>query len=238
MVRAETRRGVTNNVRISVLVPAFNEEAVIGATLAHARITLDPHEVVVGDACSRDRTAAIAGAYAHVVTRNMTRGAILNQVASTATGDVLLFLHADTILPPDAALAIAAAFRDPHVVGGAFRLRLDDPTWVARLISVSVNLRTSLLKTFFGDQAMFVRRDVFLSCGGFQDWSVMEDLEILSRLRQYGRLQLLDAEVITSARRHRRNGWLKTITTIWGICLLHRCGVPGQLLVRLYKPQR
>jgi rSAM/selenodomain-associated transferase 2 len=229
---------VTNNVRISVLVPAFNEEAVIGATLAHARTTLDPHEIVVGDACSTDKTAAIAGAYARVLTRKMSRGAILNDAASTATGDVVLFLHADTLLPPDAASRIATALRDPRVVGGAFRLRLDDPAWAARLISHSVNLRTSLLQTFFGDQAMFVRRDVFLRCGGFQDWSVMEDLEILSRLRPYGHLQLLDAEVITSARRHRNNGWLKTITTIWGICLLNRFGVPGQVLVRLYKPQR
>lgn len=235
---AETRKGVTKTVRISVLVPAFNEEAVIGATLAHARTTLDPHELLVGDACSTDTTASIAGIYARVVTRNMSRGAILNYAASLATGEVLLFLHADTLLPPDAASHIARALRDPEVAGGAFRLRLDDPAWAARLISRSVNLRTSLLHTFFGDQAMFVRRDVFVRCGGFQDWSVMEDLDILSRLRRYGRLVLLDAEVITSARRHRNNGWLKTITVIWVICLLNRFGVPGQALVRLYKPQR
>jgi hypothetical protein len=85
---------------------------------------------------------------------------------------------------------------------------------------------------------MFVRHDVFARSGGFQDWSVMEDLEILVRLRRYGRFKLLDAAVVTSARRHRRTGWLRTITIIWMMSFLNRLGIPGQVMIRLYKPQR
>ena len=79
---------------------------------------------------------------------------------------------------------------------------------------------------------------MFAQVGGYRDWSVMEDLEILSRLRRRGRLTLLKAEVVTSARRHRRGGWLKTLATVWAICLLFRLGVPSQAMLRLYRPRR
>ncbi len=210
----------------------------IDKTLAHTRAVLAPYELLVVEACSSDRTAEVARRYAEVFSGSMTRGALLNHGAGMATGDVLLFLHADTLLPPGAGQAIERALHDADVAGGAFRLRLDDPAWPARLITRAVNLRSALLNTFFGDQAMFVRREIFVGAGGYRNWSVMEDLEILSRLRRHGRLRLLDAAVVTSARRHRQQGWLRTITTIWGISLLNRLGVPGHMLIRLYKPQR
>ncbi len=227
-------------MKVSVIVPAYNEESIIGDTLACAHAAVAPHELFVVNHYSTDGTAEIAARYAHVLTPSeaMTRGAALNYAASVATGDVLLFLHADTRLPTDAATSIEAALDNPRVIGGAFQLRLDDPGWGARLISCSVNLRSSLLHMFFGDQAMFVRHEVFARAGGYQDWSVMEDLEILGRLQRFGRLKILDTEVVTSARRHRSNGWLKTIATIWIMSLLTRLGVPGQVMIRLYKPQR
>src|SRR6185437_1454097 len=162
----------------------------------------------------------------------------LNRAAAIATGDVLLFLHADTMLPMGAAAAIAGALRDADVVGGAFRLRFDHPGRLAGLLARHVNLRSSLSNTFFGDQALFVRREVFVHAGGFKDWSVMEDMEILDRLRRHGRLALLDEEVVTSARRHRRNGWVKTIATVWIMTLLHSLGVSGHAMARWYKPER
>ena len=225
-------------MRLSVVVPAHNEEGTIGQTLAHTREQVQPDELLVANVCSTDRTGEIAGRYAQVVTLEATRGGALNQVAALASGDVLLFLHADTLLPPAAATLIETALADSSVVGGAFRLRLDDPSWIASLVSRVVNLRSALLGTFFGDQGLFVRRDVFTRVDGYRDWSVMEDLEILSRLRRHGRLALLKAEVVTSARRHRRGGWVKTLATIWAICLLFRLGVPSQAMLRLYQPRR
>ena len=225
-------------MKLSVIVPTFNEEAVIAATLRRAAEVLAPFELIVADGCSTDATAARARPYAKVLALSMTRGAALNHAAAVATGDVLLFLHADTMVPIGAAPAIAGALAEAGVIGGAFRLRLDHQGWLARLVSWNVNLRSSLLNSFFGDQAMFVRREAFERAGGFKDWSVMEDLEILSRLRRYGRLVLLDEEVVTSARRHLRKGWWTTIGTIWIMTFLNRIGVPGQAMTRWYKPQR
>jgi rSAM/selenodomain-associated transferase 2 len=225
-------------VKLSVLIPAHNEESVIGTTLAHTCEQVRPHEVLVANVRSSDRTGEIASRFAQVRTLESSRGAALNQVAALASGEVLLFLHADTLLPPRASTLIEMALVDPAVVGGAFRLRLDDPGKMARLVSRAVNVRSALLGTYFGDQGLFVRRDVFARIGGYRDWSVMEDLEILSRLRGEGQLRLLEAEVVTSARRHRRGGWLKTLATIWAICLLFRLGVPSQAMLRLYQPRR
>ena len=225
-------------MKLSVIVPTFNEEAAIAETLRRAVEALAPHELIVADGCSADRTAVEARPYATVLALPMTRGAALNHAAAIATGDVLLFLHADTMLPMGAATAIAAALRDAGVVGGAFRLRFDHPGRLAALLARHVNLRSSLSNTFFGDQALFVRREVFAAAGGFKDWSVMEDMEILDRLRRHGRLALLDEEVVTSARRHRRNGWVKTIATVWIMTLLHSLGVSGHAMTRWYKPER
>jgi rSAM/selenodomain-associated transferase 2 len=197
-----------------------------------------PAELLVANVSSTDRSGEIASRSARVLTLETTRGAALNLVASQASGDVLLFVHADTLLPSDAATLIESALEDPEVVGGAFRLRLDDPRWLARLVSHAVNVRSQLLGTFFGDQALFVRGNVFDEVGGYRAWSVMEDLEILSRLRRRGRLVLLNAHVITSARRHRGNGWIKTLATVWTICLLFRLGVPTEAMLRMYQPQR
>jgi len=225
-------------MKLSIIVPAHNEEATICQTLAHTCERVQPYELIVANAGSTDRTGEIANRYARVLSVEATRGAALNQAAALAAGDVLLFLHADTLLPPGAAALIQAALADSSVVGGAFRLRLDDPGRLARLVSRGVNVRSAILGTFFGDQGLFVRSEVFARVGGYRAWSVMEDLEILSRLRQQGRLVLLNAEVITSARRHHRSGWLRTLATVWAICLLFRLGVPSQAMLRLYQPRR
>jgi rSAM/selenodomain-associated transferase 2 len=225
-------------MKLSVIIPAHNEEATIGRTVAHIWEQVRPTELLVANVSSCDRTGEIAGGSARVLTLETTRGAALNLAAAEASGDVLLFVHADTLLPSDAASLIESVLEDGEIVGGAFRLQLDDPRWLARLVSGAVNARSQLLGTFFGDQALFVRRNVFDEVGGYRAWSVMEDLEILSRLRRRGRLALLNAHVITSARRHRGNGWIKTLATVWAICLLFRLGVPSQAMLRMYRPRR
>jgi rSAM/selenodomain-associated transferase 2 len=225
-------------VKLSVVVPTFNEEAVIAETLRRIVVSITPYELIVADGCSADDTAARARPYATVLAVPGTRGAALNRAAMLATGDVLLFLHADTILPIGAEAAIARAFQDADVIGGAFRLSFDHPGRLATLLARHVNLRSSLSNTFFGDQALFVRREIFVRAGGFKAWSVMEDMEILGRLRPHGRLTLLDEEVITSTRRHRKNGWVRTIGTVWIMTLLHHLGVSGHAMARWYKPQR
>ncbi len=223
---------------LSVIVPTFNEEAIIVATLQHVIATLAPHELIVADGLSTDRTVERAREYAAVTAPTTTRGAGLNAAAAMATGDVLLFLHADTVVPIGAAGAISDAMTRSDVVGGAFRLQFTSGGRIGSIVARSVNIRSRLFNTFFGDQAMFVRRDVFARAGGFAEWSVMEDLEILRRLRRYGRLVLLDASVTTSARRHENRGWLRTLATVWLLTLLHRAGTPARTLRRLYGAER
>jgi rSAM/selenodomain-associated transferase 2 len=225
-------------VKLSVVIPTFNEEAVIAETLRRIVVSVAPYELIVADGCSADETAARARPYATVLVVSGTRGAALNRAAMLATGDVLLFLHADTLLPTGAEAAIARALQNAEVIGGAFRLRFDHPGRLATLLARHVNFRSSLSNIFFGDQALFVRREIFVRAGGFKEWSVMEDMEILGRLRPHGRLALLDEEVVTSTRRHRKNGWMKTIGTIWIMTLLHALGVSGHAMTRWYKPQR
>src|SRR6185312_7235939 len=121
-------------------------------------------------------------------------------------GNILLFLHADTRLPADAGHEIRRVLQNPRVVGGAFRFAFDERCATARVIAAWVNARSRALNIFFGDQALFVRKDIFLRAGGFRDWSLMEDLEILRRLRRFGPLRLTRSPIATSARRHLRDG--------------------------------
>ncbi|MEP7086871.1 MAG: glycosyltransferase, partial [Gemmatimonadota bacterium] len=115
------------SVKLSVIVPTFNEEAMIAETLRRVVAVLAPCELIVADGCSADRTAEFARPFATVLALKMTRGAALNRAAAIATGEVLLFLHADTMLPMGAAGAIEGALREADVIGGAFRLRFDHP---------------------------------------------------------------------------------------------------------------
>jgi rSAM/selenodomain-associated transferase 2 len=222
-------------VRLSVLIPAFNEASIIGSALRHVAETLPSHEVIVIDGGSADDTAAIAAAQATVIRSTASRGSSLNDAARLARGDVLLFLHADTRLPSDAGDEIARVLRDQRVAGGAFRFAFDDRSAAARLIAAWVNFRSHAFNVFLGDQALFVRKDVFLRAGGFRDWSLMEDLEVLHRLRRFGRLRMARSAIATSARRHLQNGWLRTTGTVWVVTWLHFFGVAPETLRSLYR---
>ena len=225
-------------MRVSVLIPTLNEGECIRPVIRHLADALPGHEVIVIDGGSVDETAAIAAVFATVLRSSASRGLSLNEAARIARGDVLLFLHADTMLPPHADVEIARVLRDARVVGGAFRLAFDDRSALARVIAAWVNARSLLFNVFLGDQALFVRKDVFFRAGGFRDWNLMEDLEILRRLRRFGRLRMTRAAAVTSARRHVRNGWLRTTGLVWLVTWLYFFGVPSRTLTGLYRRSR
>jgi len=220
---------------ISVLMPAFDEAAFIEAALSTAAEALPGAELIVVDGGSRDATVAVAAAHAIVVRSTSSRGASLNSAAHLARGDVLLFLHADTRLPRDASGEIRRVLASDRVVGGAFRFAFDDPSPIAQAIAAWVNFRSTAFNVFLGDQALFVRKDVFLQAGGFREWNLMEDLEILHRLRDFGQLRMTRSAIATSARRHVRDGWFRTVATVWLVTLLHAVGVPSRTLAWLYR---
>ncbi len=226
---------IDGSIHISVLIPAFNEAAIIGAAVRHTIDTLPGNEVIVIDGASSDGTAELAAMHATVLRSSGPRGSALNDAARIATGNVLLFLHADTRLPADAGDEISRVLQNSRVVGGAFRFAFDERCATARVIAAWVNVRSRAFNVFFGDQALFVRKDIFLRAGGFRDWSLMEDLEILHRLRRFGPLRLTRSAIATSARRHLRDGWLRTMGTVWIVTWLHVCGVSPRTLTALYR---
>lgn len=222
---------------ISVVIPTLNEESSLPETVAALPDGLA--EVVVADGGSRDGTCEIArSAGCRVVQTGTGRGVQMNAGAAAATGDVLLFLHADTRLPTRAAAEIRRALETPGVVAGGFRLRIgsDDP--FLSLVAATANLRTRATRIVYGDQALFVRRDAFEAAGRFPDFPIMEDVALGRRLKRFGAIALVDACVTTSARRWERENPLYTTLRNWVLVSLFLLGVSPHVLARWYRPVR
>ena len=223
-------------MRFSIIVPVLNEEAVLEAQLARLarQCTLYECEVLIVDGGSRDATVAIAERFGRVICAPRGRAAQMNAGAALASGDVYLFLHADTQLSDDAFASIEKALRAPDVVAGAFSLAFDCRNPAYRLVAFTANLRSRLRGIFTGDQAYFVRASSFQAIGGFPTIPLMEDLEIIKRLRAIGKVVLLPQCVITSARRHQKLGLARSVLFMWYIRALYRFGVSPETLQRNY----
>jgi rSAM/selenodomain-associated transferase 2 len=162
----------------------------------------------------------------------------MNAGAAAARGEVLLFLHADTRLPEDAGDVVARALVDPGVVGGFFAIVLDAPGWRYRLTERLISVRSRLTGIATGDQAIFVRRAVFEALGGFASLPLMEDVELMHRLRRRGRVAALPEAVITSARRWQGRGFWRTVLLMWSLRLAYYAGVAPSTLARWYTDAR
>jgi len=226
-------------MKITVIVPTLNEEGLMEQVLGQfgppgsAGSDGPDVEVIVADGGSIDRTVGVAeGLGAEVVVTAPGRGAQMDRAARSATGDILLFLHADTMLPGGWKEAVERAMARPGVVAGAFRLSIGAPGPWFRVVEFVARQRARFLGLVFGDQALFVRRDVFFSIGGFRGLPLMEDVDCVKRLRKEGVVALLEERVITSPRRWTRGGRLKNTLKNWLFLLLYRAGLPP---ARLYK---
>ncbi|MCX7859719.1 MAG: TIGR04283 family arsenosugar biosynthesis glycosyltransferase [Chloroflexus sp.] len=218
----------------SVIIPALNEAAHIAACVQAVR-RLDPQvEVIVADGGSRDETPALArAAGARVVLGPRGRGPQLNAGAAVATGDVFVFLHADTRLPADAFPLLRALFADPQAQVAKFRLSFDDPDWLLALAARLMWLDSLL--TSYGDQCMVMRRDLFYALGGFPNWPLFEDVELFRRARARTRVHVVPAQVVTSARRFRANGILRQLLHDFWLWLQYLSGVSPHAIARQYR---
>ncbi len=223
-------------MRFSIIIPVLNEEAVLEEQLARLVRQCRGHdcELIIVDGGSSDATVSIAEKYGRVIGSARGRATQMNAGAAVACGETLIFLHADTRLPDDAFAAIERALASPRVVGGAFRICFNCDLWPYRLVAFSVNLRSRLRTLFTGDQAYFIRASSFQSIGGYPDQPLMEDLEIIKRLRQIGKVVLLPQYVTTSARRHEKLGLVRSLVFMWYLRTLYRFGVSAAQLQRMY----
>ncbi len=217
---------------ISVVIPTFNEELALPDTMVS--LAGEPQvETIVADADSQDRTAEIARSCgARVCTTPRGRARQMNAGAALARGEILLFLHADTRLPRGFASEVRRALADPGVSGGAFELAIDDSRRVMRLIERAANFRSRWLGLPYGDQAIFVRTSLFHALGGLADLPIMEDVDLVRRLRKHGRLHIIRSPVVTSARRWRTGGILRTTALHQVLLAAYLFGIPPARLAR------
>jgi hypothetical protein len=219
---------------ISIIIPALNEAECLGQTVA-GLIGQPGVEVIVADGGSRDRTVPLAtAAGAKVILAPPGRGSQQNAGARAAQGRVLLFLHADTRLPDGFAMQIRDALGRPGIAAGAFRFAVDATGWRFRLLEYCTNWRAACFGLPYGDQALFLPAARFQAMGGFREIALLEDLELVRRLRKMGRIALLATPALTSPRRWHRLGWARTTVINQMILLGFFCGLGPDRLARWY----
>lgn len=227
-------------MRVSVVVPVLDEESLIASTLAAARRGAGPEdELLVVDGGSRDRTVELAEAGgATVVHAARGRGRQMNAGSAEARGDVLLFLHADTLLPDDYRAELERVLAAPAVCWGRFDVAFDEGGPLLRLIARLISWRSRLFRSATGDQAMFVRAGDFEAVGGYREALLFEDVDLARRLRVRGAMGIPASPVVTSARRWRSRGVWATTLRMWALKSLYLAGVPSDRLARHYTDDR
>ncbi len=223
---------------VAVILPVRDEAGVLEAVLTDLLARHHPLEIIVVDGGSRDATRAIAAGFAsrhpvRVLDATAGRATQMNVGAAATHADILLFLHADTRLPPNAFERVRDAIGGGHV-WGRFDVRLDGARFAYRVIEGFMNRRSALTGIATGDQAIFVRRDVFESLGGYAPIALMEDIELSRRLKRRGRPARLTDPVTTSVRRWERHGIVPTVLRMWGLRFLYWLGVSPAHLARWY----
>jgi rSAM/selenodomain-associated transferase 2 len=223
--------------RLSIIVPTFNEAAGIVATLESlADLRLRGHEVIVVDGGSSDGTVDLAqGRADRVLAASPGRAGQMNAGARAAAGDVLLFLHADSRLPDAADSLVAQGLAAGACVWGRFDVKICGSHPLLRVVESLMNLRSRLTHICTGDQAIFVRREVFGEIGGYPGQALMEDIAICAQLRRVSAPLSLRERCATSARRWERRGVLRTIVLMWWLRLQYACGAAPSRLARAYR---
>ncbi len=230
------RRGRDSGpAEISVIIPALNEEGAIVSTLESVARG-QPREIIVADGGSADKTRALASAFgARVISNQAGRARQMNAGAAKAGGNLLLFLHADTLPPRDWSRLAIETLRPREVAAGAFGFAIAGDLAGKRILEWATNRRSHWCQMPYGDQGLFLRREIFEEEGGFADLPIMEDYELVRRLRRRGRIVTVAGKAFTSGRRWQRLGIFKTTLLNRLMILGYRGGVRPERLAGLYR---
>jgi hypothetical protein len=231
----QSRERIGGHLHVTVVIPALNEGQNLPATLMPL-VNRGDVQIIVVDGGSSDDTCLVAQRHGVQVVRSAPgRGRQMNAGAAEASGDILLFLHADTRLPDDFSAHVRSALAQPEVAAGAFQLKISGPSRGLRCVAWGANLRARFWQLPYGDQAIFVSAATFRQVGGFADIPLMEDIEFIRRVRRHGRIAIAPAAVVTSDRRWQRLGIAKT-TGLNGLLLgAYFLGCSPDRLLRWYR---
>lgn len=221
-------------MKFSIIIPTFNESATIQTSLLKLQTSRNYAEIIVIDGGSSDSTIELALPYAHqVLTSERGRARQMNHGAEHASGDILIFLHADTELPENA-LWLIEQHLTSQKVWGRFDIQLSDDAFIFKIIAFMMNWRSRLTGIATGDQVLFIHKTAFDTVGGFPEIRLMEDIALSQVLKQISAPICLKAKVKSSVRRWRQFGIYKTILLMWSLRLRYWLGQDPQYLAELY----
>jgi len=229
---------VPGSCRFSIIIPVLHESKLINIQLeALKQITTDePFEIIVVDGSpTQDTLRVISDLNVKKYSCQQGRGRQMNAGAARATGDILVFLHADTILPTNALLLIQKTLQNKQLVGGAFTLRIQSHNILLRMIATFSTFRSQITRAPYGDQVIFLRKSYFDAIGGYKNILLMEDFELMRRIKkEKGEIVILPTPVITSDRRWNQEGLFYTALRDSIIIFLYWCGIPAEKLAKFY----
>ncbi|MBI3582933.1 MAG: TIGR04283 family arsenosugar biosynthesis glycosyltransferase [Nitrospinae bacterium] len=230
-------------MKLSIIIPTLNEESLIEKNLSFIKKELSAIsyqlsvEIIVADGGSRDKTVEIARRFAdRVCISDKGRGKQMNAGARISAGDWLLFLHADSVISEQGIRGMLEIINSEFsIIGGAFRLKIDSKKTFYKILSSFANMRSRILGIAYGDQGIFVRKNIFYMIGGYPDIPIMEDVEFVKRLKENGKFIILNECVTTSSRRWDREGILYTTIRNWILISLYLIGVSPNRLKGWYR---
>ncbi len=228
------------SVRISVIIPVYNEEKRINQTIGNlcSGNFNEKFEIIVPDGNPKGNTIkAIRDRRVIKILSPKGRGIQMNRGAQIAKGQILLFLHADTSIPFEGLKIISEKCKDGEIVGGAFDLNIDSPKKIFRIMEKISSIRSRITKIPYGDQAIFIKRENFFQIGGFKNIPLMEDVDLMRRVKNKGmKIIFPSCPVVTSARRWKKEGIVHATLRNWVILMLYFAGQSPSSLEKFYSP--